>query len=164
MKQICVLFTKYSDLFSTFVYYIGGCGFTHSSIALGEEPDCYYSFNYHGFVVETPEKHRRRGVTRSLCYQLQIPDEAYDKIRMQIQTFNSHKEKFRYAWVGVLFCLLHLPFQWKNHYFCSQFVAELLVESGAVRLRKRACFYLPNQLPVELGDCPYCTKVVMNPI
>lgn len=35
MKQICILLTKYSDWISSLVYYIGGQGYTHSSIALG---------------------------------------------------------------------------------------------------------------------------------
>ena len=37
MRQISVLLTKYSDWISTLVYYIGGRGFTHSSIALEED-------------------------------------------------------------------------------------------------------------------------------
>ena len=62
MKQICILLTKYSDWISSLVYYIGGQGYTHSSIALGDQPTQFYSFNYRGFAVETTEKHRRRGV------------------------------------------------------------------------------------------------------
>lgn len=55
MKQICILLTKYSDWISSLVYYIGGQGYTHSSIALGDQPTQFYSFNYRGFAVETTE-------------------------------------------------------------------------------------------------------------
>ena len=67
MKQICILLTKYFDWISSLVYYIGGQGYTHSSIALGDQPTQFYSFNYRGFAVETTEKHRRRGVRCSRC-------------------------------------------------------------------------------------------------
>ena len=117
MKQICILLTKYSDWISSLVYYIGGQGYTHSSIALGGQPTQFYSFNYRGFAVETTEKHRR---------------------------FLENRENYRYTRLGVLCCVLRLPLYWKNHYFCSQFVAELLSESKALRLSRKPCFYLPN--------------------
>ena len=47
----------------------------------------------------------------------------------------------------------------KGHYFCSQFVAELLRESGAVPLRSAPCFYLPNRFAAELPAMPACREV-----
>jgi hypothetical protein len=43
-------------------------------------------------------------------------------------------------------CLMHIPFKFKNRYFCSQFVAEILEHAGAVRLKKKNTLYLPHQL------------------
>lgn len=80
MKQICILLTKYSDWISSLVYYIGGQGYTHSSIALGGQPTQFYSFNYRGFAVETTEKHRRRGVRCSRLYRLNVSDTVYERI------------------------------------------------------------------------------------
>ena len=54
---------------------------------------------------------------------------------------------------------LYLPFRGKGHYFCSQFVAELLRESGAVPLRSAPCFYLPNRFAAELPALPACREV-----
>ena len=162
MRQISVLLTKYSDWISTLVYYIGGRGFTHSSIALEEDETTYYSFNYRGFAVETVEKHRRREVKRSLCIQMQVSDEAYSQIKERIQNIEEHRAEYRYTRVGLLFCILRLPFHWKRHYFCSQFVAELLRESGAVKLKNSPCFYLPNQFASELPSFPACQAVLYN--
>ena len=81
MKQICILLTKYSDWISSLVYYIGGQGYTHSSIALGDQPTQFYSFNYRGFCVETLEKHRHRGVKKSLSYQLSVSEETYEEMK-----------------------------------------------------------------------------------
>lgn len=164
MRQISVLLTTYSDLFSTMVYYVGGQSYTHSSIALEDDPDQYYSFNYRGFAIETTEKHRRKGVKKSICFHIQVPDEAYRKIEERIHRFQSRREEYRYTRLGVVCCALHLPFRWKRHYFCSQFVAELLKGSGAVPLRKRPNYYLPNRFVPELSKLPACQQIVYNPV
>lgn len=162
MRQISVLLTKYSDWISTVIYHIGGHGYTHSSIALEEDQDTYYSFNYRGFAVETMEKHRRRGVKQSCCIQLQVSDEAYSQMKEQLQNMLDTREDYSYTRLGVLFCVLKFPFRWKNHYFCSQFVAELLKNSGAVPLKRRPCFYLPNHFAMELPVMSSCRSVCCN--
>ena len=164
MRQIYVLLTKYSDWISTVVYHVGGRGFTHSSISLEEGPNTYYSFNFRGFAVETVEKHRRRGVKNSRCIQLQVSDTAYARIRGRLLDMLAHRTAYRYTRLGLLFCLLRLPFRWKDHYFCSQFVAELLQDSGAVPLRRAPCFYLPNQFAAELPALSACREVLRNVI
>ena len=164
MHQISILLTKYSDWISTLVYHIGGRGFTHSSIALDEDQNTYYSFNFRGFAVETVEKHRRRGVKNSRCIQLQVSDEAYQKIKQRIQEMMENRSAYHYTRFGVFCCILHLPFRWKNHYFCSQFVAELLSESDAAPLEHMPYFYLPNQFASELSALRTCKNVLCNVI
>ncbi len=164
MRQISVLLTKYSDWISTLVYHIGGRGYTHSSIALEEDQNTYYSFNYKGFAVETVEKHRRRGVNHSLSVQLLVSDEAYFRIRERLFNMRENRSEYSYTKLGLLFCVLHLPFNWKNHYFCSQFVAELLRDSDALPLKRCPCFYLPNHFAAELPALPSCHKVLCNVI
>lgn len=164
MHQISILLTKYSDWISTLVYHVGGQGFTHCSIALEEDQNTYYSFNYRGFAAETIEKHRRRGVKNSRCIQLQVSDEAYQRIRQKIQVMLQNRSAYRYTRLGLFFCILHVPFRWKGHYFCSQFVAELLRESGAIPLKQAPCFYLPNQFASELPGLPICRNVLCNVI
>ena len=94
MKQICILLTKYSDWISSLVYYIGGQGYTHSSIALGGQPTQFYSFNYRGFAVETTEKHRRRGVRCSRLYRLNVSDTVYERIEERIRYFLENREYY----------------------------------------------------------------------
>ena len=147
-KTIRVLLTKYSDCISSFLYYVGGRGYTHASISLEEEDDnCYYSFNYKGFCVETIEKHRRRGVSKSMCYELTVSLAAYERIQKRLQFFKEHTESLEYTRLGLFFCLLHIPLCWKNHYFCSQFVADLLKSSMKSRSKNR----LPCICPIISG-------------
>jgi len=164
MKKVTILLTKYSDWISTFVYHIAGRGYTHASLGLEDEPGVYYSFNYRGFCTETLEKHRRRGVEQSLSCELSVSEEAYEKLRQQVAAFQAHRAEFRYTRLGVACCILHLPLRWKGHYFCSQFVADLLQKADAVPLKKRAELYLPNQFWAELSTSRQLLRVVQNPV
>lgn len=144
MREITILLTKYSDWISSLLYHFCGKGYTHASIGMEQNPETYYSFNYKGFAVETKEKHKRRGVRHSRCYRIQVSEEAYQRMQEQIKMFLKEKERFRYTRLGLLCCTLQIPMKWKDHYFCSQFVAELLEQSGAVALSKSSTLFLPN--------------------
>lgn len=161
MKEITILLTKYSDWISSMVYHFCGRGYTHASISLEDEPETYYSFNYRGFAIETIEKHRRRGVNRSRCYRIQIPDRAYEEIQTEIKVFGQEKELYRYTRLGVLCCVFHIPLHWNRHYFCSQFVAELLEHSGAVALPKSSSLFLPNHF-IALMEAQSGCQIVDN--
>lgn len=162
MKEVSILLTKYSDWISSMVYILCGKGYTHASISLEENFDTYYSFNYRGFAVETISKHKKRGVKKSRCYRLEITEQSYKIIKNRIQDMEAHRSAYQYTRIGVLFCLLHIPFHWKRHYFCSQFVAELLESSGAIELSKPSNFFLPNNfIPLlENRRCPVIDNVV----
>lgn len=164
MKTVSVLLTKYSDWISSIVYHLSGHDYTHASLSLEGNADLFYSFNYRGFCIETLEKHRRRGVTRSLCYQLEVPDAAYDDMKRRISEFEQHREEYRYTRLGLLFAILHIPFCWKKHYICSQFVAELLAGSGAVPLKRYTGVYLPSQFCPELEQLPQLMHITYNPL
>ncbi len=164
MKKVTVLLTRYSDWISNFVYHIAGHGYTHASLGLEDEPGVYYNFNYKGFCVETLEKHRRRGVEKSMSCEVEVSDEAYQRMQEQIEQFKKRRAELNYTRIGVAFCLMHLPFRWKGHYFCSQFVAELLQVTGAVKMKKRAELYLPNQLFAELTQVSRGLRLQENPV
>lgn len=161
MKTISILLTKYSDFMSRCVNFISG-EYTHISLSLDEDLDKYYSFNYKGFCIETTEKHRKRGVKKSLCYQIDVDDDVYDSIKNYIMFFEDNKKSFRYTRVGVIFCAFGIPFERKNCYFCSKFVAEVLSYSGSVKLSKKPCCYLPNHFVKLLERHPKCTNVMHN--
>lgn len=162
MKEISILLTRYSDWISGFVYHVAGHGYTHASLSLGGE--VYYSFNYRGFCEETLEKHRRRGVKQSLCCVLAVSDEAYQGIQTRIEFFQQQRAKYRYTRIGVVCCLLRIPFLWRRHYFCSQFVAEILKQSSALPLARPAQLYLPNQLCRELASSRQLIRLQRDPV
>ncbi len=163
LKTVTVLLTKYSDFISSVVYHIGGRGYTHSSISL-EGDDNYYSFNYHGFCIETMDKHKQRGVENSIAFELLISDEHYNKIKSRITEIQLNCKEYSYTRIGLVFAILKIPFQWRKHYFCSQFIAELLKEYGGIPLKKESYQYLPNHFRHELNSFCFLNRIIYNPI
>lgn len=164
MKEITILWTRYSDWFSSLVYWASGQPYTHASLCLEEKQGIYYSFNFHGFCEETLEKHRRRGVEQSLSCVLAVSDQAYQRIQARVEEFKRRRNLYRYTRLGVFFCLLRIPFLWRRHYFCSQFVAEVLKQSGALPLSREAQLYLPHQLWAEVAASRQLIRLRLNPV
>lgn len=149
---------------SCLLYYINGRRFTHVSIGLEESENVFFSFNYKGFCIETTEKHHCRGVRKSLIYEIEVVDNIYTEIKQRIFVLQNHQADYRYTRFGGLCVILEIPFHWKNHYICSQFVTELLKDTGAVPFIKRLELYLPNQLCTELESYSKALKKIQNPI
>lgn len=149
-RTITVLFTRYHDTFSRFLHRRLGHRYTHTSISLNEEPDSFFSFNLKGFCNENFEKFQRHGVDIGNRYDIQVTGEAYEKIRSMIFDLEKRREELRYSFFGVFMCMVKIPMRRKRRYFCSQFVADMLKRSDAVRLSKRSSLYMPDQLRREL--------------
>ena len=162
-KVISVLLTRYHSTFSDFIYYVTGKGYTHASLALDVQNEYYYSFNFKGFRKEYPKKHRRKS-DKSVSYQLEISEEGYQKIVKRIEKMEEIKEEYHYSRLGVFLCLFHIPFKFKRHYFCSQFVMELLQITGEIFPQKNISLYFPNEMPelLEKQGCLY--QIVCNPL
>lgn len=161
MKKITILLTKYSDRVSSFIYYLTGRTYTHASLGID---GTYYSFNYKGFCTETAALHRKRGVGKSILYELNISDKSYQNICNQIRYFELHKERFHYSRLGVVCCFFRIPFHRRNHYFCSQFVAEVLKKSGALTFKAPAELYLPSHFFHDLSENNQVARIQPNPI
>lgn len=165
MKTVTILLTRYSDLFGRFISGISRHAYSHASISIDEKEEIFYSFNMKGFVIEKPKKRtpktRRPG---SVCIRMQIPESTYALIEEEIKHFLEKKEQYTYSCLGVVLCLLHIPHKFKNQYFCSQFVAEVLARAGAIELRKKESLYLPGQL-IDGMECLFGKKqLVYNAI
>lgn len=63
----------------------------------------------------------------------------------------------------MILCLLRVPHKFKNRYFCSQFVTEVLSQAGAIELKKKESLYLPGQL-VDGFECLFGVKQLVYDI
>lgn len=160
MKPISIIWTKYSDPLAELVYNLTGRTYTHAAISLDEECSYYYSFCFKGFCQETLEKYRRRGVKKSLRLRLEIPDDAYEGLQRKLNFVEQNASYYQYTKFGVFCALLHIPFRWHRHYFCSHFIAELLESTGVIRFPRPACLTLPHHLLWELKKLPTLLEAI----
>lgn len=160
---LSVLFVNYEDFWSKVVYYVLGKGYGHASIGVDEEEEIYYSFNFKGFRREKPRKHEAI-VSKSICYKLSVSKEEYEKVVEMIEEFQSRRFEWKYNLVGLLLSRINIKRQKKDHYFCSEFVVEMLQRAKIAEFNKSAAHYLPNRLEQELQKFRNLEQVILNPI
>ena len=77
-------------------------------------------------------------------YALEVTDEAYIRAKRRTQHMMHHGELYRFNSLGLLLCWMHIRWQRRRHYFCSQFVSEVLQKSGALDLPKPSTLMHPS--------------------
>ena len=92
-------------------------------------------------------------------YALEVTDEAYIRAKRRTQHMMHHGELYRFNSLGLLLCWMHIRWQRRRHYFCSQFVSEVLQKSGALDLPKPSTLMhpsdyadLPQRQSMEMGE------------
>ena len=139
---IYILLTRSDTWFSRLIHLATQDDYTHASIGLDGPAGPFYSFarKYRhlalpaGLVEEQVTVHRR--AIPCCLYELSVSEAVYLQLRRRLERMYSRREEYHYNLLGTLTCFFNLPLQRQNHYFCSQFVAGLLEECGAVALPK----------------------------
>lgn len=161
MRTVTVLLTRYSDLFGRFLCVVSKNKYSHASISIDENEEIFYSFNVKGFVIEKPKKHApKTRMYGSVWIRMRVPEDTYSQIEEEIFRFEEKRDMYTYSWFGVLLCLIHIPHKFHNRYFCSQFVAEVLLRAGAVELKKKESLYLPGDM-IDGIDCLFSAKQIV---
>jgi hypothetical protein len=58
----------------------------------------------------------------------------------------NEKDRYKYNFIGLIGILLNFPIKRENHYFCSQFVSEILMESNVFDSNKTPELIRTNDL------------------
>lgn len=148
MKKIYILLTRFPDRGAKVLEFFTRFHYCHAAIGLGEDLNHFYSFKHKGFIIEEITRYLRPDRIPFACqlYMLEVPDHTYDRIKALIIGFRGKKEQMRYSNLGLVLSVMRIPFKRRHHYFCSQFVAEVLKRSHAAKLKKSATLYLPGDL------------------
>ena len=154
MKRIYILLSKTKTLPSRMIYRLTRGAYTHTSIALTEQTDRFYSFarrKLHnilnaGFFVEDLNSFVFAKHAKCYCslYALEVSEEGYEKIQRRIEDFEKNYKKAKYNFLGMLPLRLGIRFPRKYKLACSQFVAVVLDASGEIALPKDPYVMLPN--------------------
>lgn len=148
LRKVYVLLTRFSDNRSKAIGFFSGFYYTHAAIGLEEDLDTFYSFVNKGFIVEKISKYIKSNREPFPCqlYELKVTETVYNSIKKILNDFVLNKGLYRYAKLGLIFGLFHIPIKQKYRYFCSQFVAEVLQKSNAVELKKNSAICFPRDL------------------
>lgn len=127
--------------------------YNHVSLALDEELTLVYSFGrkqpHNPFLGGFVRENLTSGLFEkaSCCiYRLPIADKDYERLRQIIMTFDATKEALHYNLLGLIFLACRLNITRENHFFCSQFVAQVLHESVIIELDKAYHLTTPQDL------------------
>lgn len=182
MKTLYIFLTRSGTLLSNLVYHITGAQYTHVSLAFDPDLTTLYSSTrkngYTMFPAGPSKEYLKRGVFRlredipCALYALDVTEEAYLRARRRADHMMAHGELYRFNSLGLLLCALHIRWKRRRHYFCSQFVSEVLQKSGSLDLPKHSTLMHPNDytsLPQlrclyqgRLGDLPQRQQMEMG--
>ncbi len=138
------------------LYAVTGANYTHASLAFDEDLSCLYSSTrkngYTMFPAGPSKEYLNRGLfclrenVPCALYALDVRDEAYTRARRRAEHMMDHGQPlpFQLAGAAALRDALHIRWQRRRHYFCSQFVSEVLEQSGALALPKDSTLMHPN--------------------
>lgn len=145
-RKVFILLTRFPGNGSKVLGAITGCYYTHASIGLEEDMNTFYSFVCKGFIVEKITRYIKPDREPFPCqlYELSVSEQVYQAIKRILVCFVENRPFLRYTRFGVILCLLHIPYKRRYHYYCSFFVAEVLLHSKAICLHKDCALYLPN--------------------
>lgn len=150
-RSVYVLLMRSRTAFSRFVHTFTRAQYTHASIGLSENCTELYSFARRytrlplpaGFVKESVKDGIMKLTPDAPCalYEIKVTEETYNKIREEIEIMKMRN--CPYSLSGPFLCWLNIEVNHPNKYFCSQFVADILCKSEAIKLRKPAALYKP---------------------
>lgn len=165
MKTLYIFLTRSGTLLSNLVYSLTGAQYTHISLAFDEDLSTLYSSTrkngYTMFPAGPSREYLNRGVflmrenIPCALYALEVTDEAYTRAKRRTQHMMHHGELYRFNSLGLLLCWMHIRWQRRRHYFCSQFVSEVLQKSGTLA-------GLPQRQNMELGEVESVMGLYLN--
>jgi hypothetical protein len=145
-KYIYLVFSKTGTWLSRALNVFSETKYVHASLSFDDSFTKMYSFGRTnpdnpfsgGFVEENLYDGVYKKFSKSECliYRVRVTEEQYVNLKETIEEFISEREKYRYNFLGLFAILLNRPIKRKNHYFCSQFVSEVLIKGDIYESEK----------------------------
>ena len=146
MNTIYILLTRSGTLLSNLVHLFTGDPFTHASISFDPTlQPLYSSARKNGetmFPAGPCQEYFHRGFYRKhrhipcALYALDVAQEQYELAIEEMERIIDHSDDYHFNILGLLLCRLNIPMRRTNKFFCSQFVAEILLRSDSLPLPK----------------------------
>jgi hypothetical protein len=156
MKSIYLVFSRTGTWLSRLISLFVEGKYAHASISLDDKFTQMYSFGRikadNPFIAGFTEENLYNGVykkfSRSECliYKLDVTEEQYEILKEEINKFFIEKHKYKYNFLGLFGVVLNKPIRRRNHYFCTEFVSEVLMKTNIYNLDKNPALTKPDDL------------------
>lgn len=163
--SIYILLTRSTTLFSRLIHMIIRGEYTHASIGVDSPGGPFYSFGRVFPHLPFPGGMVKEGAGQGFflkhpqipCCLLSMPVSAdvYCSLVNRLQYMYQQREKYRYNLLGTVCTLIRHPIHRKYHKFCSEFVAQILKESGAIDVVEPALAYPMDMLSLPGAEILY---------
>lgn len=155
-RVIYLLFTRSETYPSRAIHFFTNGEFTHVSIGLEGPTGVFYSFARKypqyplpgGLVLEQSERgfYSIHPDVPCCLRTLTVSEDTYRFLRRRLGSMYRERDCYHYNLLGAITSRFGFPLARQRHKFCSEFVAEMLRESGAARLDKAPALTKPMDI------------------
>lgn len=135
--KIYIVLSQTGSIVSRILKIVTGAKYNHSSISLSEDLDTMYSFGriqtynpvWGGFVQESVRygSFKRFSNAEVVVIEIPVEKEVYLKMQEYLDEMYSEKRKYKYNYIGLFLAAIPICYHSENHYYCSEFVREILI-------------------------------------
>ena len=136
-RTIYIVLTDTGTLLSKAIGMYTKKDLNHASIAFDEQLYEIYSFGrkkkHNPFIGGFVRENVTDGIfidATCAIYSYQVSEEKYESMRQRIHQIELNKELYRYNFIGLFAVAVNRELPRKHAFFCSQFVATIVNESG----------------------------------
>lgn len=140
MKEIYIILSHSGTLLSKMVKLYTRTKYSHVSIALDKNINVMYSFGrlkaynpfWGGFVQESSSfgTYKRFKNAIACVYALQVTDEQYRQIQINIKYFKEYGALYRFNMLGLISVIFNINLHRDRCFYCAEFVKYLIEKSG----------------------------------
>lgn len=171
MKTIYIVLTRSTTILSRLVHFVTDDAYTHVAISFDKELHQLYSSgrkNGRTMFPAGPCQESLQNECYSRCktvpvaiYELQVSDETYDLAKQEVDDIIGNADDYHFNIIGLILCKMRIELRRKHHFFCSQFVSEVLTRSKALELPKVPALMRPSDY-IRLPGLKCCYEGVID--
>lgn len=154
MKTIYIMLSKSDTMVSKMISALSECEYTHASIAFEKDLSPMYSFARKGNMplpaglrLEYADKgyYSEHGDIPCAVYELIVDDKTYYSAQKLVAEMIKQIDSYTYNVIGLFLCKFNIyAYDREHHFFCSEFVGDILARSNALKLPKPPSLMRPN--------------------
>lgn len=152
-QKVYILLTDTGTLLGKVISLYTKKAYNHASISFDRNLREVYSFGrlkednpfIGGFVRENME-HNMFKQANCRIYSFSVPSHKIHRMKQFIRKIEREKQRYTYNLLGLIAIIFDMPIKRDYAFFCSQFVASVLIEGGVVQFPKPVSLITPYDL------------------